>query len=140
MIKATMKTRKLNKTHLRVNCYNFSAAATNHQDSFQSFCEHLQELHVWISRFIMSFLFVLLSFCYCYLSFCYWASVSTSKNSMSEYQVFYSCYWVTFEENVTLYQVEMLWKIINWKVFNCQRILTSAFVPLDEIWTSNIKF
>ena len=44
-------------THLRVNCYNFSAAATNHQDSFQSFCEHLQELHVWIS----SFLFVLLS-------------------------------------------------------------------------------
>ena len=53
-----MKTRELKKTHLRVNCYNFSAAATNHQDSFQSFCEHLQELHVWISSFIMSDLFI----------------------------------------------------------------------------------
>ena len=34
------------KTDLRVNCYNFSATATNHQDSFQPFCQHLQELHV----------------------------------------------------------------------------------------------
>ena len=38
------------KTDLRVNCYNFSATATNHQDSFKPFCQHLQELHVWISR------------------------------------------------------------------------------------------
>ena len=35
------------KYYLRVNCYNFSASAPDHQDSFQSFCQHLQELHVY---------------------------------------------------------------------------------------------
>ena len=40
----------MNEADLRVNCYNFSATAPNHQDSFQPLCQHLQELHVWISR------------------------------------------------------------------------------------------
>ena len=48
--RATARRGRINLTDLRVNCYNFSAAATNHQDSFQPFCQHLQELHVWISR------------------------------------------------------------------------------------------
>ena len=50
--RATARRGRIKLTDLRVNCYNFSAATTNHQDSFQPFCQHLQELHVWISRII----------------------------------------------------------------------------------------
>ena len=33
--------------NLRVDCDDLTASASDHQDSLEAFCQHLEELHVW---------------------------------------------------------------------------------------------
>ena len=116
------------KYYLRVNCYNFSASAPDHQDSFQSLCQHLQELHVWgVGRVRFKDIHKI------FPNISNISFVSTSKNSMSKeimvvdtFSMRISC--AASSSILWIFWRVAMWKFcertLNWNLFNCQSVLT----------------
>ena len=108
---ATKTIRRINEADLRVNCYNFSATATNHQDSFQPLCQHLQELHVWISRCIITLTHKMKA------DVC--IMVTWSVNSIR---------WIFYKV------MEMLWKVCKLESLQLSKYLDLTFGLCDITW------